>query len=165
MTELELEKIREEMCDSYCQYSSKYYREKDTERLEEKCEACPMNKLHATANFIMPREKAVKQLVLSGISTEEELARIEKTLGFQLTPNQIFYLATGRWRMLGSTTAEAVKRFLLCRGGEVHFQKNGNGPVEWEQKEQEKIIRKLSSAGLGDVKIIFHASTERYRHD
>lgn len=165
MTEQELEKIREEMCDSYCQYPGKYYRDEDDEKMEKVCEACPMNKLHTTANFIMPREKAVRELVLSGMATEEELAKIEKTLGFQLTPNQIFYIATGRWRMLGSTTAEAVKRFLLCRGGAVHFQNSGNGPVKWEQKELARIIEKLSGAGLGDIKIFFHASTERYRHD
>lgn len=104
-------------------------------------------------NILFSRESALTFLSnICNFTCKKEIEVIEKILGFELTPQQIYFIASGTWRRTGETTAEAIRTYLMSRNKTIRFI-----PKSIYEKnvimEKEKIMKKLVDAGLGNIEI------------
>lgn len=117
---------------------------------------CPLREVpeaSGSSPLLFDREAAMQTLKqYCDYTNEKELISVERALGFELTPQQIHFIATGQWRRTGKTTAEAIRKYLMNRGKVINLI-----PItikeSCEFREYEAVMRTLESAGLGDIKI------------
>ena len=104
-------------------------------------------------HILYSRNDALTYLLnICNFTCVKEIELIEKILGFELTPQQIHYIASGQWRRSGQTTAEAIRTYLINRNKTILLH-----PITIREKNEmaykEKVMQKLSSAGLGNINI------------
>ena len=93
---------------------------------------------------------------------EQTICEVEKALGFRLFVWQKTYIAQGKFRQMGATTAEILRELLDVSGKPIDYSRRAESEREhFYRWELYRIKEKLDNAGISTKTVFFSERDKR----